>query len=157
MRFSENKKIVPVLLSTDINAGVDCDSINMKSYHHAAFVVLFGADLSGDAVLTLYSGATDGEKTSALTFSYRYGGAAVGSANCDVLSDEATSEALTCTGTTFVSRMLIIEIDASSMDTANNEEWLTLSISDAAAAGYCYVVAFLDPRYASSAGNSALT
>jgi len=155
MRIFETKKIVPILQNLDINDGVDCDSINMANFKHAAFICLFGADLSGNAVLTLYSGATDGAKTSAVTFTYAYGGAAVGSANCDVLSTPATSAALTATGTTFVSRMLVIEFDPGQI--TDGHDWLTLNIGSEASAGKLSVIAVLDPKYPSEAGNSALT
>jgi hypothetical protein len=155
MRLIEEKKIVPIFNSADINAGADGDSINMKGFHHVALVCMFGPSLSGDAVLKVYCGATDGAKTNALTFSYRYGGAATGSASSDDFSAEATSAALTVTGTTFVSRCLVIELDASQI-TADCP-WLTLEVSAAADAGQLTVVAVLEPRYASPADTTALT
>ena len=45
-------------------------------------------------ILKLYSGATNGTKTTAITFKYRYGGAATGSANAYVLGTQSTSAAL---------------------------------------------------------------
>ncbi len=154
-RLYQEKKIVPIFASADINAGADCDSIDMKNFHHITLLCQFGPSLSGDAVLTLYEGATDGAKTAAVTFVYTYGGAAVGSANADVLATESTSAALTATGTTFVSRLLVIELDAASM--TDGYDWLTLNISAAASAGELTVVAILDPRYADMSLDSALT
>jgi len=153
-RLYEGKKIVPVMQSLDLNNGVDADSINMKNFHRAAFLIMFGADLSGDFVLTVNSGASDAAKTTAETFKYTYGGAAIGSANCDVLEAVAESAALTCTGTTFVSRMLIVEIDADKL--TDDQPWLTLSFSNAGAAGKCTIFALLDPRYTPFGGTSAL-
>ena len=155
MNFPERYKVVPVMGSDDINAGVDADSINMKNFHKATFIMLFGT-LNGDAVLTVNSGATDGAKTSALTFHYALGGAALGAANCDVLAADATSAALTLTAATYTDKMLIVEVDASDMDTANEEEWLTLSLSNAANSGACDVVAILEPRYTGNLSESAL-
>lgn len=155
MRVADDKKFVPVLASADINAGADCDSINMKNVRHAAFHVIFGPTLAGDAILTLYEGATDGAKTTAKTFAYRYGGAAIGSASADVYSTESTSAALTATGATFVSRHLIIELDAEKM--TDGYDWLTLNISAAASAGECTVLAELEPTYKSASGDSFLT
>lgn len=155
MRIIETLKIVPILQNLDINNGVDCDSINMKNAKRVAFLCMFGADLSGNAVLTLYSGAADAAKTTAMTFEYTYGGAAVGSANCDVLAATATSAALTATGTTFVSRMLVIEVEAAQM--TDGHSWLTLSIGSEASAGKCTVLAVLDEKHKSEAGYSALT
>ncbi len=155
MKLPEEKKIVPVLYTADYNDGVDFDSINMKNFHRCTFVIGFGA-IAGDAVLTVHSGATDGAKTSALTFHYAFGGAARGSANCDVLAADATSAALTLTGTSYDNYMLIVEVDAADMDTANDEEWLTASISDAGSSGVAFAFAILEPRYTGNCSASAL-
>jgi len=155
MKLIERKKIVPVISSADINAGLDGDSINMTNCHHAAFILMFGPSLSGNPIVYLYDGETDGQKTNAKTFSYRYGGAATGSDGSDDFSDEATSAALTCTGTTFVSRCLVIELDAAAM-TADCP-WLTLSVDDSADAGELTATAFLEPRYSSPADTTVLT
>ncbi|MDA3918979.1 MAG: hypothetical protein PF690_18705 [Deltaproteobacteria bacterium] len=154
MELSEKYKFVPLLISADINAGVDLDSINMSHFHSATFVLIFGADLSGDAILTLNSAVTDGAKTTAETFSYRYGSAATKSATADTLTDRATSAALTLTGTTFLSRMLICEIDSDSMTA--EQPFLTGSLSAAASAGTCNAFAILTPRYPGHAVASAI-
>lgn len=150
MNLAVEKKIVPIINSSDINAGVDGDSINMAKAHRCTFIFLFGT-LSGDAVLTINSGASDGEKTSALTFKYAYGSAAIGSASADVLSTPATSAALTLTAATFSGKMLVVEVDASQMDLDNDEEWLTASLSNAANSGICMAVAIVTPRYSDKA------
>ena len=155
MRFPEIFKVVPVMASDDINAGVDADSINMKNFHRATFIMTFGT-LSGNAVLTVNSGATDGEKASALTFNYALGSAAIGAASCDVLAAGTAAATLTLTDTTYTDKMLIVEVEAAAMDLANEEEWLTLSLSDAAASGTCDVVAILEPRYTGNCSGTAL-
>lgn len=161
MRFPEQYKVVPVMASDDINAGVDADSINMKNFHRATFIMTFGT-LSGNAVLTVNSGAADGEKTSALTFNYALGGAAIGTAvagstaSCDVLAAGTAAATLTLTAATYTDKMLIVEVEAAAMDLANEEEWLTLSLSDAAASGTCDVVAILEPRYTGNCSGTAL-
>jgi hypothetical protein len=155
MRFPEIFKVVPVMASDDINAGVDADSINMKNFHRATFIMTFGT-LSGNAVLTVNSGATDGEKTSALTFNYALGSAAIGAASCDVLAAGTAAATLTLTAATYTDKMLIVEVEAAAMDLANEEEWLTLSLSDAAASGACDVVAILEPRYTGNCSGTAL-
>ena len=159
MKFAETFKIVPVLYTADYNNGVDFDSINMANYSHACFVIGFGS-VTGDAVLTVNSGATNAAKTSALTFKYALGGAAIGTAvagstaSCDVLAATSTSDALTLTGTTYANKMLVVELDAAAMDTENSENWLTANISDAASAGIAYAFAILYPRYT---GNRSVT
>lgn len=160
MRLSEKMKKVPLLASADITAGVDSDSINMKGYHDASFDVVFGpsyteAGGTGGAVVKLYSGATVGAKTTALTFNYRYTGGAIKAASADVLSAFATSAALTCDAATYTSRMLTIEIDAEDM--ASGHSWLTLEIGAQAGAGEMTITAHLTPRYASAAGVTCLT
>jgi hypothetical protein len=154
MRLSDEKKIVPILASIDINAGTDCDSVDMAEASHVAFVFVFASDLSGDAVLTVNSGATHGTKTTAMTFTYRYGSAAIAAATADVLTDEATSAALTLTGTTFVSRMLIVEVDAAEL--TDGHRYITPSFSAAADAGSVSCVAIVTPRYASMAADTLI-
>jgi len=155
MRLCEDKKLVPIFNSADIVSGADSDSICVKGAKHVALLVMFGPSLSGDPILTLYEGATDGAKTAALTFAYRYGGAATGSASSDVLSTEATSAALECTGTTFVSRLLVIELDMASM--TDGYDWLTLQVGSEASAGELTVIAVLDPAYKSPALDTVLS
>ena len=146
MRLPEEKKIVPILNSANYGAGVSLDSINMKGFHRACFILTFGA-VTGNAVLTVNSGATDAALTSALTFNYAIGGGAIAAASADVIAATATSAALTLTAGTYASKMLIVEVDASDMDVANAEEWLTLAISSAASSGICHAVAILESRY----------
>ncbi len=139
-------KVVPVIKTADYNAGVDGDSINCGKARRVTFIMTFGA-ITGNAILKIYSGATDGAKTSALTFKYALGSAAIGSASCDVLGTESTSAALTLTGTTYADKMMIVEVDMQFMDADNNEEWLTMEISADASAGILHVVALVEPRY----------
>jgi hypothetical protein len=146
MKLASIYKFVPIINSADINAGVDGDSINMGKAHRVLFVLMFGT-LDGNAVLTVNSGATDGAKTSALTFRYALGSAAVGSASADVLGAQTAVSSLTLTAATYSNKMLIIELEADQMDTNNDEEWLTLSLSDAANSGICHAVAIVEPRY----------
>ena len=155
MRLCEDKKLVPLISSADIVSGLDSESICVKGAKHVALLCMFGPSLSGDPVLTLYEGATDGAKTAIVTFAYRYGGAATASASADVLSTEATSAALECTGTTFVSRLLVIELDIASM--TDGYDWLTLQVGSQASAGELTVVAVLDPAYKSPALDTVLS
>lgn len=154
MKLGEEKKIVPVMISADYGAGVDADSINMKNFHHATFIVTLGV-IVDDAALTVHSGATDGAKTSALTFNYAWGGAAAGSANCDVLAAQTSAATVTLTGT-YDNKMLVVEVDASDMDVANSENWLTLAIDAAGTSGIAHIVAILEPRYTGNQSASAL-
>jgi len=152
MFLAEEKKFVPVASNYDLSTHdtlMTMDSINMKNYHHATFLVQFAALGTASPILYVYSGATDGALTSALTFSYAFGGAACLSANCDVLAAWATSAALTITHGTYDNHMLIIEVPAASMDLANKEDWLTINFTDPStgATGNVTITAILQPRY----------
>lgn len=152
-KISEYLHTVPVLYTADYNAGATFDSINMKGHHRVRFLIGFGA-IDGDAILYFYSGASDGAKTSALTFHYAWMSAARGSEDCDVLSDWSTSDGLTLTGDTYDNYTLVVEIDAAKMDIANGENWLTGYISDAGNSGIAFAFAELLPRYG---GNQSIT
>lgn len=158
--IAEKYKIVPVGSDIDLNtaAANDCDSINMKNYNRATFLINFQT-LGGAAnYVLLYSGATDGAKTSALTFRYAFGSAAQASANCDVLAAWSTSANLTVAHGTYDNYMLVVDILASEMDTANEEEWLTLTFADTdgGATGNVSVFAILEPRYPTNCSETAL-
>jgi len=151
MDLAERKKIVP-LASWD--AIGDCDSINMKNFHKATFIVQIHDLAVADLHVLLYSGATDAAKDSALTFRYAIGSAAQGVALCDVLGAELTSADLTLAHGTYDDRLLIVEIDTSEMDIVNQEEWLTLSLTTST--GYFTACAILEPRYTKNLSVTAL-
>ena len=157
MRLSEKMKKVPLLASADITAGVDSDSINMSDYNDASFDIVFGPSYAGaaGAIIKLFSGATVGAKTTALTFNYRYTGGAIKAASADILSTEATSAALQIATATMASRLLTIEVDAAEM--AAGHSWLTLEIGAEADAGEMTITAHLTPKYQSAAGVTCLT
>jgi|APSaa5957512622_1039677.scaffolds.fasta_scaffold00642_12 hypothetical protein len=161
MKFPEIYKVVPIASDMDVSASATnpCDSINMKNYHHATFLVNLQT-LGGAALYCeVYSGATDGALTSALTFHYAFMGAAALAANADVLAADATSAALVIAHATYDNYMLVVEVDASDMDVANGENWLTLSFPDTAtgATGNLSAVAILEPRYTGNRSLTALT
>ena len=155
MSYSENVKIAPLLVSADINAGVDAKSVNMGGGHSATFVLLFGSGLTGDAKMTVYTGATAGAKTTAITdWIGRVASAAIGSPNADVYaSSEVTVDTgqtyATLTGTTYAGKMLIVEIPARAVPA--DKPWVTLSFSADASAGSLEIVGLITPRYKSNA------
>jgi len=160
--FIENYKVVPVLSDQDLtgtDAGMPGDSINMKGYHRCTFLVGLQTLGGATATVAVYSGATDGALTSALTFRYAFGGAAAGSASCDVLAAWDTSALLSLTHGTYDNYMLLIDVKAEEMDTANNENWLTIVFLDTAtgATGNVQVHAILEPRYSQNRSATALT
>jgi hypothetical protein len=162
MNLAERIKIVPVLRYGDLNAGatLDTDSINMKNFSRATFLIQWHAIGVADSTLRVYSGATDGAATTALTFHHAKGGAAQGSASCDVLAADASSAALTIANATEDNFLQIIEVDAADMDTANSHNWLTLRISDdvggGGQTGNVTIIAVLQPRYTGNVSATAL-
>jgi len=159
MMLAEQFKLVPVLSDGDLNAGVtlDTDSINMKNYHHATFIIGLQTLAGASATLEAYSGATDGACTSALTVNSAFGSAAQGSANCDVLTAWTSGSSVTLTHGTYDNYMLVIEVPATAMDLDNGENWLTLRFTDpGGATGNVQVHAILKPRYANGQSPTAL-
>ena len=160
--LAEEKKFVPIYNYKDLSdhdTVMPSDSINMKNFHHATICMQFHTIGTASPILYAYSGTAAAGLTSALTFTYAFGGAAAAAANCDVLAAWATSAALTVTHGTYDGYMLILEIPAASMDLANNENWLTLNLTDPSTGctGNVTAGAILHPRYQSNRSVTALT
>jgi hypothetical protein len=153
-------KLIPVLSDQDLAgaATMPADSINMKNGHHCTFLVNFQTLGGAATYVKAYSGATDGATTSALTFRYAFAGAAQGSANADVFSTWSTSSNLSVAHATYDNYGLLIEVDASDMDVANGEEWLTLQFedTDTGATGNVSVWAVVEGRYMEDGGDTML-
>lgn len=130
-RLSEVAGLVYVLKPGDHQAGVDGDSFRMGvAGRRATILIQFGA-LTGDAVLTINSGATAGVKTTAEGFRYRLANAAQGSAGADqygARSAEVTS--LTLSAATYQNKALLVEVEAG--DLTDGQPWVTLALSSAA-------------------------
>ena len=147
-------KLVPLVASANITAGLDSESFNIAGMRRIMILCQFSSDLSGNPILTLYSGITNAAKTTIVTFNYRYGGAACASALADVLSATTTSAALTCTGTTFVSRMLVIDLWAEQI--TDGHKYLTLQIG-ACTAGVMTAIAVCETIYCDPGLDTTLT
>ena len=145
MRLASNFKIIPVLRTADYNNGVAADSIDITKAHRVTYVLVFGA-ITGDSILTVKSGVANADQTTALTFKYAMGSAALGTTGSDVLGTMSTSAALTLTGTTFVNMMLIVEVDMSQITLATHK-FLTMAIDATASAGIVTAIAVVEPRY----------
>jgi len=159
-RFSESHGIVPIAVSTtgDYNAGFTGDSVNMSKFNHYTLIIVGDANVAGNGVLTIYGGATDAATTAAATFTYRYSSGDAGSASSDVLGTAATSAALTITGASLASRMLICELDAEDLNISGTQyQYVTPVLSDAGTGGYVTMVAILsEPRYAKAVMDTAV-
>lgn len=165
--FAEKFKIVPVANYLALDpATAYTDSINMKNFHRATFIFQVATLGGADSHIWVYSGAADATYTSALPYRYAFGGAAVGSASCDVLAawaanpgTYATPTALHLTFGTYSDYMLVIEVDAADMDMANQEEWLAVGFldTDTGCTGNISAIAILEPRYTANRSATALT
>ena len=141
MRLTEMCPPVYVLKpGTDYQAGIDGESINTENCSHVAFLLQFGT-LTGDAVLTVNSGASDGTKTTAETFYYRLASAAQGAATADTFGAQASSAGLTLTAATYSNKLMVVEIPCSEL--TDGQPWLTMNFSAAADALNVAVTAVL--------------
>ena len=102
----------------DMTSSLDSESIDMSAWDHCCMIFNHSASVTGNSVFTMNVGATDGTKTAAITFSYRYGGAAILSTSSDVYSAVATSASLTLTNTTYQGRILMVDFDAADMQSS---------------------------------------
>lgn len=154
MRLAERNKIVHCLEPEDHAAGVDGDSVSLENYSHVAFIILFG-ELTGDAVLTINSGASAGTKTTAETFNYRACATDLKSAGGDLLAAETTSAALTLTAATYEDRFIVVEMDADEF--TDGQQWITPTLSAAASALFASITAILSkPRYGQNVPPTAI-
>lgn len=145
MRASENMGIVFVLKPADHQAGATGESIKMAKYRHITYILQFGT-VTGDAVLSVKSGATDGVETTAETMHYRLADAEQGAATADTFGDWTNSTSLTLTAATYDNKTLIVELDSDEL--TDGQPWLTLALSAAADALNASVIALLcEPRY----------
>ncbi len=163
--LSEKCKIVPIGQALDLNgaATVDSDSINMKGFHKATLIFTFDTLAGASAALTINSGTSAGTCSSALYVNYAWGGAAIGTAvagstaSCDVLAAWTNAASIEITHGTYDNYMLVVEVDASCMDTVNEEEWLTCRFTDpGGATGTVDVIAILEPRYTGNRSSTVL-
>lgn len=152
MNLSQECAIIPIGVDEDVTSSLDLDSFRMNEYNHATILISHSAAVTGNSVLTVNCGATVGAKTYAMDFRYRYGGAAEGAANADVLSAFVltTVNYLTLTAATFQGRVLVIEVDAAEMQNAGVQyDWLTVNFDGTASVGTVSAFAILSqPRYA---------
>ena len=139
-RLSEELGIVNVFKPADNEAGVTGESINLSLYNDVLFILSFGS-LTGDAVLTVKSGATDGVETTSETFKYRLADADQGSAGADQFGAYTSSSSLTLTAATYDNRLLLLHMHA--MDLTAGQPWITLALSAAASVQFSSAVALL--------------
>ena len=163
----EKFKIVPVGYDIDINGATNNygASINMKNYHRATFLCQY-IDLGTAAHTVLfYSGAAVSTYSSTVPFKYARSTVAVAA----VTTATATQDLMTATtaveatglsvADSYDNYVFVFEVDASDMDIANGEEWLSVDFQDTAdggATGQAVVIAILEPRYSGESIATAL-
>jgi hypothetical protein len=153
-RYSERNILAVLAEPGDHNAaGIDLDSFHAGRIHEAAIAVLFGA-LTANSVLKVYVGATEGAKTTAIAFKYRFSQGDFKAASAD-LYGAATAVAatgLTLTAATFDHRVALIEIDSQAIPDAT--PWVTVEIDDTATALNVAALLVGTPRNASNEGTT---
>ena len=155
--ISEKYKIVPVASDLDMATTLSGDSINMKNYLRATFILGYQTLGGASTTLALWSGAADGDLTSVVTFRYAWMSAAAAAADCDVLGAWTIGTGLTVTHGTYSNYTLVIEVEASAMDVSEGEEWLTIVSTDpAGATGNVQIHAILEGRYSGGQSITAL-
>ncbi len=135
---------VYVLKPGDHQAGVDGDSINTGLLHTVRFLIQFAA-LTGDAILRIFSGATEGTKTTAENFRYALASAAQGAADGDKLAAWTTAATLTLTAATYQNKLLVVELDSDQVTV--DQEWATLEFGAQASELNAAIAAVGEARY----------
>lgn len=127
MRLSEEKGIVFVAKPADYAGGaVTGESINTKYCSHLTYLLQFGA-ITGDSVLTVKSGASDGTQTTSETFHYRLADADQAATGADNYADETSATTLTLTAATYDNKLLIVEVPVDSLTAG--QPFVTLALS----------------------------
>jgi hypothetical protein len=134
VRTIDDNAVIPVCEPADHEAGIEFDSFHAGRAAHWDVFVQFGA-VTGDAVLSVYIGATAGAKTTKIPFRHRLSSGDFKAASADQFAASDTSDAdgdLTLTAATYDHRVLAIMLDAQEIDDA--KPWVTIDVSAAASA-----------------------
>lgn len=155
-RISESHQLLPLCEAKDYgSAGVDFDSVHMGRLHSLSVAIAMGA-ITGNSILIVYTGATEGAKTTAIAFKYRFGGGDFKAASADILGDATAvaSTGLTMVAATFDHRMTVIEIDADNV--TDGQPWVTVSVDTTATVFLCGAVGVGLPRHKSHTSLTAI-
>lgn len=156
MRVSESLQFIPVVEAKDYgSAGIDFDSVHIGRLLSLSFAISFGA-ITGNSILKVSCGATEGTKTTDIAFKYRFGGGDYKAASADILGDATAvaSTGLTLTAATYDHRLLVIEVDADNVTDA--QPWVTLSIDSTATVLLVGGMGVGYPRYAGHTPNTVI-
>jgi hypothetical protein len=149
MRLLDYEGLVHLIESKDYGSvGIDSDSFKLDKASEAGIVLTFGA-LTGNSILTLYTGATAGTKTTAIAARYRLSSGVFKAAT---LADQYAaavalpSTGLTLTAATFQHNAMVIDLDAA--EVSDSLLWLTVQVDATATvlnlAGFAVLAG---PRY----------
>lgn len=133
------------------------DIVCLKNYKYATFIILTGASVNNDSVLSVVAGTTvDGTVTTTVPFKYRK---CVSGDTFGALTDVAAGATVALTAST-AGEMLIIEVDADAVETAHpGYDCIGLKVADggnvASQLGAVAVV-LSGARYADEASPSAI-
>lgn len=134
--LSQYCAIVPLIVDAgDITSSLSSDSIDMSQWDHCCMLYIHSASVTGHSVFKVRAAATDAGTTMDITFTYRYGGAAVASSNADVLTAPATSAALTLTDSTYQGRVFVVEFDTADMQSSGVQYRYATANFDGTASG----------------------
>jgi hypothetical protein len=127
MRLSEEKGIVFIAKPADYAGGaVTGESINTKYCSHVTYILQFGT-ITGDSVLTIKSGVSDGTQTTSETFYYRLADADQAATGADNYASETGATTLTLTAATYDNKILICEVPV--IELTASQPFLTLALS----------------------------
>lgn len=131
MQILDHAGVIPICEPADHQAGIEFDSFHLGRGAGADLILTFGA-VTGDAVLSLYCGASAGAKTTKIAFRYRLSSGDFKAANADQYGAESTDSDgdLTLTAATYDHRVLVIHLDAQEVPEA--KPWITVDVSAAA-------------------------
>lgn len=145
MRFLEGFKTVYVNKPADTgSAGFTGESINSGLFNSIQWEMLFGT-ITGNSILTIKSGASDGTQTTAETFWYRLSSAAQGAASADKWGAASSSSSLTLTGTTYTTKRIQIFLDLQTITAG--QPWLTLAVDATATVFFSATLCIGEPKY----------
>ena len=149
MNLVDQVKFVPLNI-TNYAGAITSASLNIQNAHHVTLHFLFADNIDGDAKLTITSHtAADGDTTTLTDYKGWVTGADVGAVAADTFAAtavvvDAGENYVTLTEATFEKRMLIIELDTSTINV--DHKWIRVKFSGDATLGTCFVTAIVQPR-----------
>ena len=147
-KYSENNNIVFLIdPQNHQSAGIDGDSFHIGRISEFCILVTFG-ELTNDSIMSVYSGATAGTKTTQEAFRYRVSDAELKMATGDTFGpwvDIAAGAGLTLTAATYEDKMVIIEMGTDEF--TDGQPWVTLEIDSTASEMFVSAVMLGRPRY----------